>query len=38
MAILCRLAVDGSGEIELLDNDARSEVEVVVDDLHELVG
>lgn len=38
MAVLGRLAVDGLGEVEFLDDDAGSEVEVVEDDADELSG
>lgn len=37
MAILCGLEVDWLGEVELLDDDTWSEVEVVVDDFDELI-
>ena len=37
MTVLGRLAVDGSSEIKLLDNDTRSEVEVVVDNLYQFL-
>jgi hypothetical protein len=35
--VLSGLVVDGLGEIELLDNDTRSHIKVVADDLDELV-
>jgi hypothetical protein len=35
--VLSGLVVDGLGEIELLDNDPRSHIKVVADDLDELV-
>ena len=38
VAVLRGLAIDGVGEVELLDDDARPEVEVLADDLDELVG
>ena len=38
MAVLGSLEVDRLGKVELLDNDTRSEIEVLVDDLNELVG
>lgn len=37
VAVLGCLEVDGLGEIQLLDNDTRAQVEVVPDDLDELV-
>jgi hypothetical protein len=37
VAVLGRLKVDGLGEIELLDDDTRAEVEVVADDLDQLL-
>jgi hypothetical protein len=36
--VLRGLEVDGLGEVELLDNDTGSHVEVVADDLDKLVG
>lgn len=38
MTVLRRLAIDGSGEVELLDDDARSEVKVALDDVYEFLG
>jgi len=38
VTVLGRLVVDGLDEVELLDNDTRSQVEVLEDDLDELVG
>lgn len=38
MAILGRLEVNGFGKIQLLDNDTRSHVKVLLDDVHELFG
>lgn len=37
MAVLGSLEVDGFGKVQLLDNDTRTEVKVVTDDLDELV-
>ena len=37
VAVLGGLEVDGLGQVELLDDDARSQVEVGIDDLHQLV-
>ena len=37
MAILCRLAIDWLGEVELFDDDARSHIEVRPDDLHQFI-
>jgi len=37
VAVLSGLEVDGLGEVELLDNDTGTEVEVVADDLDELL-
>lgn len=37
MAVLRSLEVDWSGKVELLDDDARSEVEVVLDDVDKLL-
>jgi hypothetical protein len=38
VAVLGSLAVDGVDEVELLDNDTRTHVEVGVDDLNKLLG
>ena len=38
MTVLCRLAIDWSGEVKLLDNNTRSEVEVTLDGLYEFFG
>ena len=38
MTVLGSLEVDGLGKVQLLDNDTRTEVKVVADDLDELVG
>lgn len=38
VTVLGSLAVDGVGEVKLLDNDTRAHVEVGVDDLNELLG
>jgi hypothetical protein len=38
MAVLGRLEVDWVGKVELLDDDTRSQVKVVLDYLDELVG
>lgn len=38
MTVLCGAAVDGVDQVELLDNDTGTEVEVVADDLDKLVG
>ena len=38
MAVLGRLEVDWVGKVELLDDDTRSQVKVVLDYLNELVG
>lgn len=38
VTVLCRLAIDRPSEVEFLDDDARSEVEVALDDLHEFFG
>ena len=38
MAILGRLTVDGVGEVQFLHDHTRTELEVVPDDLHQLVG
>jgi len=35
MAVLGGSAVDGVGEVEFLDDDTRSKVEILVDDLDE---
>lgn len=37
MTVLGRLEVDWFGEIQFLDDDAGSHVEILLDDLHELV-
>ncbi len=37
MAILCCLAIDWFREVEFLNDDSRSEVEVVQDDVHQFV-
>jgi hypothetical protein len=37
VAVLGRLEVDGVRKVELLDNDTRSQVKVVLDDLHKLI-
>lgn len=37
VTVLGRLAVDGLGKVQLLDDDTRSKVEVVADDLDKLV-
>lgn len=37
MAVLGRLEVDGVRKVELLDNDTRPQVKVVLDDLHKLI-
>ena len=37
MAILGRLEVDGIRKVELLDNDTRPQIEVFLDDLHQLI-
>lgn len=38
VAVLGRLAVDGLGEVQVLDDDTGTHVEVLADDLNELVG
>lgn len=38
MAVLGRLAVDGVREVQLLDDDTRAQVEVLLDDFDELFG
>lgn len=37
VTVLCGLEVDWLGEVELLDDNTWSEVEVLVDDLYQLV-
>jgi len=37
VAVLGRLEVDGVRKVELLDNDTRPQVKVVLDDLHKLI-
>ena len=36
VSVLCGLEVDGLGQVELLDNDTWSQIEILVDDLFEL--
>ncbi len=38
VTVLSGCVVDGVGEVQLLDNDTRAEVKVLVDDLNELIG
>lgn len=38
MAVLGRLVVDGVRQVELLDNYTGPQIEVLMDDLHQLVG
>jgi hypothetical protein len=35
--VLCGLEVDRLGQVELLDNDTRSQIEVLIDDLDKLI-
>lgn len=37
VSVLCSLEVDGLGQVELLHNDTRSQIEVVVDDFFEFI-
>ena len=37
VTVLCGLAVNGSCKIKLLDDDTRSEIKVVSNDLHKLI-
>ena len=38
VAVLGSLEVDGLGQVEFLDDDARTHVEVVPDDINEFIG